>query len=52
MLIDFDWGGRVGETSYPHARLHPQLTIGRQSVGGEITKIDDDRILQQTLQEF
>ncbi|KAH9007237.1 hypothetical protein EDB86DRAFT_68464 [Lactarius hatsudake] len=52
MLIDFDWGGRVGETSYPHARLHPQLTIGRQSVGGEITKIDDDRILQQTLQKF
>ncbi|KAH8999519.1 hypothetical protein EDB92DRAFT_1941159 [Lactarius akahatsu] len=52
MLIDFDWGGRVGEASYPHARLNPQLTIGRQSVGGEITKNDDDRILQQTLQEF
>ncbi|KAH9065107.1 hypothetical protein EDB83DRAFT_2291675 [Lactarius deliciosus] len=52
MLIDFDWGGRVGETSYPHAQLNPQLTTGRQSVDGEITKDDDDRILQQTIRDF
>ncbi|KAI9448414.1 hypothetical protein H4582DRAFT_1802901, partial [Lactarius indigo] len=52
MLIDFDWGGRLGEASYPHAQLNPQLTTGRQSVDEEITKDDDNRILQQTLQEF
>ncbi|KAH9007210.1 hypothetical protein EDB86DRAFT_3069881 [Lactarius hatsudake] len=52
MLIDFDWGGRLGVASYPHAQLNPQLTIGRQSVDGEITKDDDDRILQQTIQDF
>ncbi|KAH9041827.1 hypothetical protein EDB84DRAFT_934548 [Lactarius hengduanensis] len=52
MLIDFDWGGRVGKTSYPDTWLNPQLTIGRESVGGEITTNDDDRILQQALQEF
>ncbi|KAH9007198.1 hypothetical protein EDB86DRAFT_64410 [Lactarius hatsudake] len=52
MLIDFDWGGRVGEASYPPVWLNPLLTIGRQSVDREITTNDDDRILQQTIQGF
>ncbi|KAG6371097.1 hypothetical protein JVT61DRAFT_10638 [Boletus reticuloceps] len=25
MLLDFDWGGKVGEARYPPVRLHPQL---------------------------
>ncbi|KAI9449631.1 hypothetical protein BJY52DRAFT_1192401 [Lactarius psammicola] len=49
MLVDFDWGGRAGEVSYPHARLNPELTNGRESVDGKIMKDDDDRILDNTL---
>ncbi|KAF8129803.1 hypothetical protein EV363DRAFT_1417512 [Boletus edulis] len=49
MLLDFDWGGKVGEARYPHARLHPQLTTGRDMSNLEITKDDDNRVLRNTL---
>ncbi|KAH9175131.1 hypothetical protein EDB89DRAFT_1848079, partial [Lactarius sanguifluus] len=28
LLLDFDWGGQVGEASYPCAWLNPDLTDG------------------------
>ena len=48
-LVDFDWGGRDGEVSYPTSRLHPELTDGRSSEDLRITKADDLRILGDTL---
>lgn len=48
-LVDFDWGGRDGEVSYPTSRLHPELTDGRSSEDLKITKADDLRILGDTL---
>ncbi|KAI9449640.1 hypothetical protein BJY52DRAFT_1192413 [Lactarius psammicola] len=52
MLVDFDWGGRVGEALYPRSWLNPELTDGRESVDQEITKDDDNRILRKTLAQF
>ncbi|KAH8977111.1 hypothetical protein EDB86DRAFT_2863378 [Lactarius hatsudake] len=48
-LLDFDWGGQVGEASYPCAWLNPDLTDGREDIGLGITKDDDIRILRNTL---
>lgn len=44
MLIDFEWGGRVGEAYYPSARLCSELTEGRDSTDPKITKNDDKRV--------
>lgn len=49
MLIDFDWGGKEGEVSYPRSPLHTDLTIGRGSTDLKITKADDLRVLEGTL---
>ena len=49
MLVDFDWGGKVGEAYYPIARLSPELTDGRDNTNPKITKDDDWRVLQNTL---
>ena len=48
-LIDYDWGGVVGEARYPHARLCLELTDGRDGTDSRITKDDDKRVLQNTL---
>ncbi|KAH9049253.1 hypothetical protein EDB83DRAFT_2631667 [Lactarius deliciosus] len=48
-LLDFDWGGQVGEASYPCAWLNLDLTDGREDIGLGITKDDDIRILRNTL---
>ena len=48
-LIDYDWGGVVGEARYPHAQLCYELTNGRNGSDPRITKDDDKRILQDTL---
>ncbi|KAN0093333.1 hypothetical protein V8E55_004117 [Tylopilus felleus] len=48
-VLDFDWGGKVGEVRYPHTRLHPQLRTGRDMSRLEITKEDDIRVLKVTL---
>ena len=48
-LVDFDWGGRDGEVSYPTPRLNRELVDGRSSEGLRITKADDLRILGITL---
>jgi len=50
MLIDFDWGGKVGEAYYPTAWLSPELTNGRHDdTNPKITKEDDIRVLGNTL---
>ncbi|KAF8433686.1 hypothetical protein L210DRAFT_3649505 [Boletus edulis BED1] len=49
MLLDFDWGGKVGEARYPPVRLHPQLEEGRSMSSVDITKEDDDRVLKGTI---
>ncbi|KAI0248667.1 hypothetical protein BJV78DRAFT_1130931 [Lactifluus subvellereus] len=52
MLIDFDWGGKVGEVYYPFARVCPELTDGRHGTDPMITKDDDRRVLRNTLKEL
>ncbi|KAF8124149.1 hypothetical protein EV363DRAFT_1300014 [Boletus edulis] len=49
MLLDFDWGGKVGEARYPPVRLHPQLEEGRSMSSVDVTKEDDDRVLKGTI---
>lgn len=50
VLLDFDWGGKLGEASYPHVRLNPQLAEHRDMSNLEITKEDDNRVLNKTLE--
>lgn len=52
VLIGFDWGGIAGQAYYPHPRLCPELRYGRDSSDPKITKDDDKRILQTTLEGF
>ena len=49
MLLDFDWGGKVGEARYPPVPLNPQLEEGRSTFSVDITKEDDDRVLKATM---
>jgi len=52
MLIDFDWGGRVGDARYPSGRLSAELTDGRTSTNPSISKDDDRRVLRNTLKSI
>jgi hypothetical protein len=52
MLVDFDWGGKVGEATYPTLDLIPELLEGRTSDGLKITKDDDLRVLRKTLDKL
>ena len=52
MIIDFDWGGKLGEASYPNNPLNPDLTYGRGSTDLKITKDDDVRVLKKTLEDL
>ncbi|KIM81444.1 hypothetical protein PILCRDRAFT_787677 [Piloderma croceum F 1598] len=49
MLIDFDWGGKEGEVSYPTSNLNAELLQGRVSGDLRIMKEDDKRVLKNTL---
>jgi len=49
MLIDFDWGGKEGEVSYPTSNLNAELLQGRVSGDLRVTKEDDRRVLKNTL---
>ena len=49
MLVDFDWGGKDGEASYPTPNLNNELLQGRVSTDLVIRKADDRRVLTQTL---
>ena len=50
-LIDFDWGGKLGEVCYPVKlyELNPELVQGRSSSNTLITAEDDDRVLETTM---
>ena len=52
MLIDFDWGGKVGEACYPSAQLCSELVDRRVSLGSEIMKADDIRVLGNTIKKL
>jgi tRNA A-37 threonylcarbamoyl transferase component Bud32 len=52
VLVDFDWGGKVGEATYPTLDLHPELLEGRTSSSLKITKDDDMRVLMKTLDKL
>jgi len=53
MLVDFDWGGK-GEVSYPSWTLNSELLSmeGRKSDKLRITKGDDERVLEKTLDKI
>ncbi|KAH9077703.1 hypothetical protein EDB83DRAFT_2285803 [Lactarius deliciosus] len=52
ILVDFDWGGKVGEAFYPTLALNPELLDGRESDGLMITMGDDVRVLKKTLDKM
>jgi len=52
MLIDFDWGGKVGEAHYPDLLLCSELTDGRTRIDLMIGQDDDIRVLQNTINEL
>jgi hypothetical protein len=52
LLLDFDWGGRVGEARYPTWNLNDELLDGRVSQDLRITKEDDRRVLTNTLNQL
>lgn len=49
MLLDFNWGGKEGEVSYPGIELNSNLTEGQKRTDLKITKGDDIWILSKTL---
>ncbi|KAL5492142.1 hypothetical protein ACEPAI_3589 [Sanghuangporus weigelae] len=48
ILVDFDWGGKDGEVSYPTVQLCEELMTGRNISDLKIRKQDDLRILRRT----
>ncbi|KAG6374948.1 hypothetical protein JVT61DRAFT_3703 [Boletus reticuloceps] len=49
MLQDFDWGGKVGEASYPSQILTSILKEGHDMRNLKITKDDNERVLKTML---
>ena len=47
MLVNFDWGGKDGEVSYPSANLNNELLQGRVSTDLVSRKADDRWVLTQ-----
>lgn len=45
-LIDFDWGGKEGQATFPRKKLHPILQDGRWNT--KISKNDDERVKEYT----
>lgn len=43
-LVDFDWGGKVGEACYPTVNLHEELLANRTGSDLMISKDDDIRV--------
>jgi hypothetical protein len=48
LLVDFDWGGKDGETVHPRWDLNSELQDGRTHNDLRIRKEDDERILAYT----
>jgi hypothetical protein len=51
-IVDFDWGGRVGNARYPTLNLNPLLTEGRTSNNLLIGPDDDIRVLEVTFKSL
>ncbi|KAI9511687.1 protein kinase subdomain-containing protein PKL/ccin9 [Russula earlei] len=50
ILLDFDWGGKVGDAMYPTGLLTNELTDGRaEDADSTISKDDDRRVLLNTI---
>ena len=49
MLVDFDWGGKEGDVSYPTLNLNAELLEGRVTGDLCIMKEDDRQVLKNTL---
>ncbi|KAI9460095.1 hypothetical protein F5148DRAFT_272422 [Russula earlei] len=50
ILLDFDWGGKVGDAMYPTGLLTNELTDGRaEDADSMISKDDDRRVLLNTI---
>ncbi|KAH8990753.1 hypothetical protein EDB92DRAFT_1996290 [Lactarius akahatsu] len=52
ILVDFDWGGKVGEASYPTLALNSELLDGRVTDNLMISISDDVRVLRKTLDKL
>jgi len=52
VLLDFHWGGKAGEVYYPDALLNSELTDGRTRTDLMITQDDDNRVLQNTINQL
>lgn len=51
LLIDFDWGGKEGEVTFPNEELIEELEVSsRQLRGRKITKEHDRRCISKVLQ--
>jgi tRNA A-37 threonylcarbamoyl transferase component Bud32 len=49
ILVDYDWGGKHGDVSFPSRHLHEDLTMMRELESLEITKEHDRRVLRNTI---
>ena len=45
LLVDFDWGGKVGEAFFPRGELAEELQARNNRLDRPITKKHDDRVL-------
>ncbi|CAA7270365.1 unnamed protein product [Cyclocybe aegerita] len=52
LLIDFDWSGKEGQVSYLTPNLNEELLAGRTLGDLKITKGDNERVLQRTLDKL
>ncbi|KAG6850081.1 hypothetical protein H0H93_001214 [Arthromyces matolae] len=51
-IVDYDWGGKEGHAFYPTPNLNRELLDGRMGGDLKISKHDDERILQRTLEKL
>jgi RIO1 family len=50
IIVDYDWGGKHGDVSFPSRHLHEDLTGGEGELESlEITKEHDRRVLKDTI---
>jgi tRNA A-37 threonylcarbamoyl transferase component Bud32 len=49
ILVDYDWGGKHGDVSFPSRHLYEDLTTMRELESLEITKEHDRRVLRNTI---
>ena len=52
MLIDFDWGTKSGEASFPTVLLNKDLTGGKEIGNMSITKEHDVRVFTAALEKL